>query len=469
MKKLIVVLFTIITLTGLIAPKIVASKIESSLYELAILMNNTPGYTVEVQQVESSWFTTNAKLNVGFDLSVLGDIPDSAAIESLTVQVDFNAAHGPFRLGKNAGLGWLGWSAEVSGKELRTHLVWPENSPFYLIQADMGLFGGQDFEDTLQAFTLDIVADTVKFAFSGYSGEGHYNGDKLSYQSNIESFTGTSYEGDFTMNNFSVELDIDSSIQEILENGFYSSNTKLNFANINVASKEKTEKIELSDLYMTMATFLDKDNQHGNMQITYGAKKIDTSEFHGEDLVLALEVNNISGEFLKAYQAHTKALYSNHAKDTSAKTMEFMLNNLLSVLTAEPQINITRFKGTFPEGSFSSNIHTSLVGVSALPAPLENPSFWLSHVVLNGNISGDKAVVEMIASQVMKSQLQSNPQAQDMTDDELNQLTAQQVPAMLAMLTQQGMLVATETSYTSNFSLIDSKLKVNETQVPLPF
>jgi uncharacterized protein YdgA (DUF945 family) len=309
----------------------------------------------------------------------------------------------------------------------------------------------------------------VKLSFSGYNGEGHYNGDKLSYKSNIKSFSGTSGEGDFTMNNLSVEMVVNSSIKDILENKFYHSDTKLNFENINISSKDKTEKVELSDLYMTMASFLDKDKKNGNMKITYGSKKIDTHDFHGEDLVLALEVNNISADFLKAYQAHTKALYSSHAKNTSTKTMEFMLNNLLSVLTAEPQINITHFKGTFPEGSFSSNIHTSLVGVSALPEPLENPSFWLSHVVVNGNITGDKAVIELIASQVMKSQLQSNPQAQDMTDEELNNLTAQQVPAMLAMLTQQGMLVATETSYTSDFSLIDSKLKVNETPIPLPF
>jgi len=64
--------------------------------------------------------------------------------------------------------------------------------------------------------------------------------------------------------------------------------------------------------------------------------------------------------------------------------------------------------------------------------------------------------------------LQGNPQAQDMTAEEIDQIAIQQVPQMLSMLTEQGLLVATETHYTTDFMLKDSQFKVNEKLIPLP-
>jgi uncharacterized protein YdgA (DUF945 family) len=56
-----------------------------------------------------------------------------------------------------------------------------------------------------------------------------------------------------------------------------------------------------------------------------------------------------------------------------------------------------------------------------------------------------------------------------MSAEEIDQIAAQQVPQMLAMLTEQGLVVTTDTHYTADFVLKDSQFKVNEKLIPLPF
>ena len=133
------------------------------------------------------------------------------------------------------------------------------------------------------------------------------------------------------------------------------------------------------------------------------------------------------------------------------------------------QINITSLRGTFPEGKINGTMHTSLVDVSTLPTPIEDQKFWFAHALVNGNVAGDKAVIEMFAKLFMKKQLHANPQAQGMSAEEIDQMAAQQVPQMLDMLAQQGLLIETDTQYTNDFVLKDSKFKVNEKLIPLPF
>jgi uncharacterized protein YdgA (DUF945 family) len=117
----------------------------------------------------------------------------------------------------------------------------------------------------------------------------------------------------------------------------------------------------------------------------------------------------------------------------------------------------------------NGTMHSSLVNVSALPTPIEDQQFWFSHALINGKITGDKAVIELFAKQFMKKQLQTNPQTQDMTTEEIDKMAAQQVPQMLNMLVEQGLLVVTDTHYTTDYILKDSQFKVNEKLIPLPF
>ncbi len=304
--------------------------------------------------------------------------------------------------------------------------------------------------------------------FSGYQGNGQYNGQDLTYQGNVAKLTATSNEGDFSMNNFTVDMLVNASLEEIFNNNFYDSATTVNFSSINFNNNE-SEIINLTDLYVSASLLLNKAEKLANIQVAYGVKAADVNEYQVQDLALELAINNISGQFIKAYQDFSQTLSDSSAEDMQEKMFNFTQENLLLLLSAGPEINITSLRGTFPEGKMNGTMHTSLVNVSALPTPIEDQQFWFSHALMNGEITGDKAVIELFAEQFMKKQLQANPQTQDMTTEEIDKMAAQQVPQMLNMLVEQGLLVVTDTHYTTDYILKDSQFKVNEKLIPLPF
>ncbi|WHI48443.1 DUF945 family protein [Microbulbifer sp. VAAF005] len=468
MKKVLSVLLPAAVLTGIVGPKIVGTQLESSIDEIVATANENLAYTVEVKNMDTSWFSTQATFLVSMDVSAFSDVSGAPEIEPFSVEIDFSASHGPFRFGEHAGFGWLGWTLEVAGDQLREHLVWAEEAPFYQIHGNMNALGGYYYNDRITPFTTDVEDQKAQLTFSGFQGNGQYQGKQITYLGSAESVTFTSELRDVKVERLTMDMTMPSSLEAIIESAFYDSDTTINFGAIKLNDKEQNENIDIADLYIKASTELNPENQLGNMQVAYGTKKVDIAEFHGEDLALELEVTNISQEFLKSYQDFAVSLNKLPTEEATAKTMEFMSDNLLSLVAGEPQLNITSLRGTFPQGSFNSNLHTSLVGISALPEQPLDPAFWLSHALIDGNLSGDKAVIEFMAVQVMKAQLKNNPQTQGMSEEQLEQIAAQQVPAILESLEQQGLLVSTNDGYISNVSLKDSELKVNEKPMPLP-
>ena len=108
-----------------------------------------------------------------------------------------------------------------------------------------------------------------------------------------------------------------------------------------------------------------------------------------------------------------------------AETVKQYVNqHLLPMLKAGPEFNIPAFKATMAQGKFSGKFDSKLVNITEVPDPLTDPAFWLSHLLANAELMGDKAVLEWLATQSMSSQLKANPQAADMSAEELNQIAA---------------------------------------------
>ena len=63
----------------------------------------------------------------------------------------------------------------------------------------------------------------------------------------------------------------------------------------------------------------------------------------------------------------------------------------------------------------------------------------------------------------------ASPQAQDMTQEEVEAAAKQQVPMMLDVFTQQGFIKETEGGYETVVELKDGKANINGTPIPLPF
>jgi len=467
MKKALILIITFLSI-GILAPKLVGNQFSATLDAMAEKVNNAPGYTVEIKKISSHWFSTEALLIIGLDTASLTGLPDTTVNEDYSLAIEINAQHGPFLFNEQSNLAWLSWTVNVDDQALREHLDWPKNKKFYQINGLMELLGGHSYQDKIAAFTAKVTPNKVDVVFSGYQGTGQYDGQEFTYQGSAADLSATTDNSDFAMKNFTLNMQVSASLEQIFNTGLYDSETILNFASIKFNDKN-SENIKLTDFYVSASSFLNKVKQQGNMKISYGVKAADINEYQVQDLALDLAVNNISGKFVKAYHNFSQTLGDDGPEEIKEKMLDFFQDNLLTLLNDEPQFNITSLRGTFPEGKFNATVHTSLVDVSVLPTPIEDQQFWLAHALVNGKVTGDKAVIEFFAKQIMKQQIQANPQAQNMTTEEIDQIAIQQVPQMLTMLTEQGLLVATETHYTTDFVLKDSQFKVNEKLIPLPF
>jgi len=203
--------------------------------------------------------------------------------------------------------------------------------------------------------------------------------------------------------------------------------------------------------------------------VEYAVDKVEGAAQDASDMVIGIAINNLDVDFIKAYQDFSNATLSTPADELPEKLQAFIKDNLLQQLQTEPEINITKLAMTLPEGSFTGKASSKLVGVTALPDTLEDPSYWVSHLLATAQIKADKAFVESMASGYMVAELAANPQTQGMTAEELQSLAAQQVPMVLNTFVEQGFIKQTENGYDAEFELKDGKANLNGAEIPLPF
>jgi uncharacterized protein YdgA (DUF945 family) len=467
MKKLVLSVCALSVAGALITPKLIAGKIESNINKLVSEINALHGYQATLTEVSPTWFNTEGVINISFDPKALN--ADSASkIEGFEAKFQFSADHGPILLKSDNLIGLMSMNVTLADSEVREYLNWAEDKPLYGAKLYGSLLGNITYKDTIEPFNVSND-DGTNVHYKGYQGNGTFSNDEWSYKGiSLPLTIASQHDGQVTLGEVEVDIHASASFAQMLETNLYDSDSKFNVKSLSIKDDNSSNNIELENLYIVATSAVDKAKGLGSVGITYGLGSVDFQDFSATDLALAIEVNNISNAFVQAYKKIESELSEDSTEQMQAKLKQFMENNLLTVLEAEPQINITSLRGTLEEGSFESKVNTSLVGITQLPQMLEDPAFWLSHTLADGEIVGDKAVIERIASLVMVSQLKANPQAMNMSEEELEQLAAQQVPQMLQMFMQQGFIVANEKSYTSKFTFKDKALTVNDKQIPLP-
>jgi len=467
MKKLVLSVCALSVAGALITPKLIAGKIESNINNLVTEINALHGYQASLTEVSPTWFNTEGVINISFDPTAL-NANSASKIEGFEAKFQFSADHGPILLNSDKFIGLMSMNVTLEDSEVREYLRWAEDKPLYNAKLYGSLLGNITYKDTIEPFNVANDEGT-NISFKGYQGNGNFSNTEWSYKGLALPLTIESENtGNVTLGEIELDIHANASFAQMLETSLYDSDSKINLKSLSVKDDNSNNNIELENLYIVATSAVDKTKDVGSVGITYGLGSIDFQEFAATDLALAIEVNNISNSFVQAYKKVESELSKGSTEQVQAKLQQFLENNLLSVLEAEPQINVTSLRGTLEEGSFESKVNTSLVGITQLPQMLEDPGFWLSHVLADGEIVGDKAVVERIATLVMVNQLKTNPQTMGMSEAELEQIAQQQVPQMLQMFMQQGFIVANDTSYTSKFSFKDKALTVNDKQIPLP-
>jgi len=79
MKKFTIIALLIAAI-GLIGPKIIGSGANTNINEAVAAINEAPGYQATVVSVESGWFSTSAKVSVGLDPAIFGDMSSNPEV-----------------------------------------------------------------------------------------------------------------------------------------------------------------------------------------------------------------------------------------------------------------------------------------------------------------------------------------------------------------------------------------------------
>ncbi|MCO4798988.1 MAG: YdgA family protein [Colwelliaceae bacterium] len=468
MKKLVLSICGLTVAAALITPKMVSVKVEKQINNIVKEINDAYGYTATISNLESKWFSTSGKIRISIDVEQFSIQDAPAELEDAYLDFDIQAQHGPILTNGDNALGLFNMSLAANHDKLREYLNWAEESPIYGLKLFTDITGNTSYKDVIQAFSMSDTENSLDIKFEGYQGAGTFSNGALTYQ-------GTSNESNITLDNANMKIGeiemsmvADASIAELFQTGLYDSDSKISVKSINIIDESKAMNAKLDNIYIEAISKVDNVKNSANIAITYGVDTIETNDFNAKDVALALEINNISKAFVTAYQENTKMFTEGTEEEIQENILKFAQDNLLTFLKAEPQINITSLRATLDEGTFESHINTSVVGITQVPKIMEDPMFWLPHLLANGEVKGSKAVIEYIAATAVESQIKADPQAANMTDEQIKQIAAQQVPQFLQGFIQQGFIIENQSGYQTNFVFKDKALTVNNKPIPLP-
>ncbi|MFQ3248208.1 MAG: hypothetical protein ACI9O6_000010 [Glaciecola sp.] len=469
MKKIIIPVAAI-AIVGLVAPKFTGSAINEGLDNFIASVNSAPGYTATIESRETSWFSSSAVVKVGIDPAMFADLglsdSDMENFENLSAKVNVTAQHGPFLSLNGLGLGLSAWKAEVDESVFREFLTYAEDEKFYSVKGGVNLFGSASFEDKMPSFSvISEDNDGEEIAVSGWSGQGTFSSSNASYSGLTESVTLIAEGVTFEIKAITLESKIEGDWMAAMRSEFYDSAGQFGIESISFDMPMMDTNVKLDNLLIDVLTEKSEDGKLMDIDMDYSIKSIDMPDFSGRDLLIKSEINNIEQAFAKAYQeASAKPAQMEQAM------AEIIETKLLPQLQASPEFNITEMSGKVGEGNFSGMFMGKVTGVDALPQPIDDPAFWASKAVVDSKLKLDKAMALWLGQQVVTSQIQSNPNAAGMTDEEIKAVAAQQVDGMIEMFTQQGMITVTaDGEYEMTFTMQDGQAVLNGNPIPLPF
>lgn len=454
------------------APVVIGSKLQSQIEEAVTTLNENPVYTAKVVEYNKGFLSSTALVEVGIDLNAVSsdpaapqDLPDDVLKGVFTL----DAAHGFVFSGEHSGLGLASWVSELNDEALRELLQWSEDQPLYRSQGVMTLTGDLVFEDSIAAFTIDDHDgfEPMSIVFEGYEGKGISENGVMSYSGAIKPFKFEGAGSRAKMSEIALDMTMNGDFMEAISGAIIDSSFSMTMSEMLLA-EEGEDFLSATGIQVTGSNVLNEQKTTANMQLEYQLDSLTLEGYVTRDIGVDVAMNNLNTDAIRAYQNFANKV-SGLTPDVLAQEMQALVQtNMLVFLKDEPEMNITRLEATFPEGKVEGRFDSKIVGVTELPAMMEDPAFWLQHLIANAEISMDKALAEVAASKYMLGQLHQNPQTAEMSEEELVQLAEQQSPMMLDMFTQQGLLKLEGERYQSSFSLKDGAAELNGAPMPLP-
>jgi uncharacterized protein YdgA (DUF945 family) len=470
LKKILIFAVSIILLTAVIAPKIVANSFNQQLDSIVELVKQNPAYSAVIKDRTSAWFSSTATINISLDTNAFAQDADPEVQEmfaDMNVDVVIEAQHGPILSQNGLALGWLSWNAKVDGNSFRDTLVFEDNSAFYQITGHTSLFGLSNFTDQIPSFKMKDEEIFTQFTFSGWNGSGSFSDSKASYQGLLKNINANSAFGKFELNQWSVDSNVEGNLMQAFGGSFYDSTASMLIQDITFEQATDQTKTTLTKLGMDVVSDFDETTSLLDLQANYSLQDLTTKDFNLSSVMLNTQVNNLQEQFFKAYQNLMSEL-SQEPEQMQQNLKNFMQTNLLGQLQAEPEFNISSFKAKINQGNITGSLNSKIQQVTELPEAIESPEFWLQHLLVDAQINADQSAALWLAVDTIKTQIKADPNAANMTDEEITTIAQQQATSMLQGMQQQGMFTETSTGYQVLFSLKDGQALLNGNPMPLP-
>ncbi|MCH2057807.1 MAG: YdgA family protein [Thalassotalea sp.] len=466
MNKLIISACSIAVAAALITPKLVSNHVKSQVEDIVAEVNAIHGYQATIAELNSDWFNTTGKVRLNIDFVELGADDVHDVLDNFYIDVNIDAQHGPILTKAESLIGLVNMSVNLSHQDLRKYLSWDAEKPLYNASVLTDILGNTSYVDVIQPFTITDEENAVRVSYEGFEGAGEYNSGNLSYVGKSKPTNITVEDVKMYIGDIDVDMVAKASFADMLQTGLYDSESTFTVNTFTLNNEVEDVNAKLDNISIEAISKVDEAKDVASLALTYAIDSVNAEDFKASDMALAMEFNNISKTFVTAYQDNAEMFSQGSEEEIQANLLKFAQENLLPLLTSEPEFKITSLRATLEDGIFESHFTTRLNGISQLPNIVENPMFWLPHLSADGEIKGNKKVIKSMAQMIMESQIRSNPDAAEMTEEQIAQVAQQQVPQLLQAFIQQGFIVESETEYQSNFMFKNTALTVNNNPVP---
>lgn len=474
MKKPIIIGAALGAAFVLASPLITSHYGQSQLTEMAASIDALPFYSVSVEHKSKGYLSSQSEVTFAIDFSEFAaqqnlDAADFEAIP-LSVTINVEMTHGLVLLGDNPGIGLLNWKSELADNELRDVFTWQDDQSFWVQNGRVSLFGDVSLEEIIQPFTFTHTefGDEFELKFSGLKGSGTYIDEKLEYSAMIESVAAGDGELDLSMQTFAVNAESTGSITSMLEGNMTPSEMIVKIASITANTSAEEQVFSSDNVAMQVATTIDEAKSLAHVNLGYSIEVLNVVDYAISNFDIKMAFNNIDVKFIEAYNELTRSAISLPPEEFSEQAMAFFEEESLSLFQAEPEFEIQSFQAELPEGKFTANAVASLKGIEALPTDVNDQNFWLQHAYMDATVNVDAVLANALAIQYMTSQISADPQAAELTPEQISEIAAQQAPQVLDMFAQQGLIVLDGEQYTGHVHMEEGVLKLNGNEIPLP-
>lgn len=440
----------VLAIICIVSPKFIATQYQEGLTDFVSEINQSAGYKAELEELDSGWFGSTAKILIIADRNAL----NLSEFGEGNIELEFlvTSRYGPLLFSNASFIGAYAANVQLVESGLRDNLKWDSQSSFYEVDIAESLFGTLNFNDKIPAFS-NLNNDIT---FSGYEGEGSW-GSSLVYEGEIQGIESTQSGSPLVVDEIKLDYYADADLNSFIENiSIYESELK-----ITVEKMSAGENFDSKDFLLLLASHVDNSNNTSDFVFNMSSEEFTVDDIKTSDVAFNFELTNLDTTILEQLMLLLETSVENGQQGPDeVSVLKFINNKASNFFAANPELNITELKASLPEGQLNATLHSKLAALNDTVnlAQLMAPQFWLLNAIVNANVEIDKALAEMIGKRVMAMQLNASVDSPQIK---------QQIEGMLLGLEQQGFIKADDDQYTTEFVLEKGQTKINGNLIPL--